>query len=432
MLIHDLIFSLSIKRLIMKTTLLIFCLIALNVINIYSQDVKIGNQVWMAKNLDVSTFRNGDKIPEAKSNEEWTKAFNEGKPAWCYYNNKKLNQNGKLYNYYAVIDSRGLAPTGWEIPTSRQFRYFQDSLRYWELQSNKWGKVPCKKCDIFGFSALPVGWRDSEGKFEWKDLISFFWSRSEIDSLSSVRFQIYEKDGNGIQSLRLTKKGVGLSVRCIKQENNLQRKDDNLQLNRQTPKLGEYFEGGIVFHTWKDLNGKLSGLVVDIFDLPKAFIIPHIVDKYNFCYDSLESKLKSNISFSDGLSNQYSLKKYDCSYNGALYMCSESQNGGYKDWYVPSLDEFLIIDKHIEIINSSLSQINNAQYISGKYWTSNLVKEYDRYTMKSNYKFSVYDNSSRFDYKEAPPNFYSMCGLVSTEIGWNRNKIRAIRKFSIR
>ena len=80
--------------------------------------VTIGSQVWMQKNLDVDCFRNGDIIPEVKSNEEWVRYGNEGKPAWCYYNNDPSSGNiyGKLYNWYAVMDSRGLAPTGWIIP----------------------------------------------------------------------------------------------------------------------------------------------------------------------------------------------------------------------------------------------------------------------------------------------------------------------------
>ena len=83
------------------------------------KSVKIGTQTWMAENLNVPTFRNGDLIPEAKTNEEWGKAEKEGKPAWCYYDNDPKNgaKYGKLYNWYAVNDSRGLAPDGWHICT---------------------------------------------------------------------------------------------------------------------------------------------------------------------------------------------------------------------------------------------------------------------------------------------------------------------------
>ena len=68
--------------------------------------VVIGSQTWMAENLNASTFRNGDPIPEAKSKEEWEKAVNEKRPAWCYYENRSIqsdpfngNKYGKLFNW---------------------------------------------------------------------------------------------------------------------------------------------------------------------------------------------------------------------------------------------------------------------------------------------------------------------------------------------
>lgn len=81
--------------------------------------IKVGDQVWMRKNLDVDKFRNGTKIPQARTREEWVKAGIMKKPAWCYmYNDPVIGMKmGKLYNWYAVNDKRGLAPKGWSIPT---------------------------------------------------------------------------------------------------------------------------------------------------------------------------------------------------------------------------------------------------------------------------------------------------------------------------
>jgi uncharacterized protein (TIGR02145 family) len=80
--------------------------------------VVIGNQTWMAKNLNVSTFRNGDLIPEAKTLSDWHYAKLNKQPAWCYYDNDPGNGEiyGKLYNWYAVNDSRGLAPPRFSHP----------------------------------------------------------------------------------------------------------------------------------------------------------------------------------------------------------------------------------------------------------------------------------------------------------------------------
>ncbi len=82
-------------------------------------EVKIGNQVWTSKNLDVEQFNNGDKIPEAKTNEEWNLANKNKTSAWCYYDNDNKNgmKYGKLYNWYAITDPRGIAPKGWHIPS---------------------------------------------------------------------------------------------------------------------------------------------------------------------------------------------------------------------------------------------------------------------------------------------------------------------------
>lgn len=83
------------------------------------KEVRIGKQVWMEKNLNVVCFRNGDSIPEARTQEEWDSAGKMGKPAWCYYDNDIANgkKYGKLYNWYAVNDPRGLAPAGWHVAT---------------------------------------------------------------------------------------------------------------------------------------------------------------------------------------------------------------------------------------------------------------------------------------------------------------------------
>ena len=90
----------------------------------YSQsEVKIGKQIWMSKNLDVDRFRNGDPIPHAQTVEEWVNAGVNEQPAWCYYNNDPKNgkKYGKLYIYYAVGDSRGLAPQGYHVPSDSEW-----------------------------------------------------------------------------------------------------------------------------------------------------------------------------------------------------------------------------------------------------------------------------------------------------------------------
>lgn len=85
--------------------------------------VKVGNQIWINRNLDVGTFRNGDPIPEAKNATEWQVFCKTNKPAFCYLNFDPKNgaKYGKLYNFHAVMDERGLAPIGWHVPSKNEF-----------------------------------------------------------------------------------------------------------------------------------------------------------------------------------------------------------------------------------------------------------------------------------------------------------------------
>ena len=94
------------------------------------KEVKIGDQIWMAENLNVTKFRNGDLIPEATSIEEWVNAGENKEPAFCYVNNdpNTVGQYGVLYNWYAVNDPRGLAPEGWHIPSHIEAENFRDFL----------------------------------------------------------------------------------------------------------------------------------------------------------------------------------------------------------------------------------------------------------------------------------------------------------------
>jgi uncharacterized protein (TIGR02145 family) len=84
----------------------------------------------MAVNLDIETYRNGDIIPQVTDPAIWA-ALKTG--AWCFYNNDvaKGAKYGKLYNWYAVIDSGGLCPTGWHVSTNSDWSklaYFLDPL----------------------------------------------------------------------------------------------------------------------------------------------------------------------------------------------------------------------------------------------------------------------------------------------------------------
>jgi len=136
----------------MKATLTLFLFVLIVTgSTIFSQTVTIGTQVWMTKNLDVATFRNGDPIPEAKTSDEWLEAGENEQPAWCYYDNDPANgeKYGKLYNWYAVNDSRGLAPDGYHIPSEAEWTILIIYLGggWWEA-GKKMKSIPIYKTKI--------------------------------------------------------------------------------------------------------------------------------------------------------------------------------------------------------------------------------------------------------------------------------------------
>jgi uncharacterized protein (TIGR02145 family) len=184
--------------------------------NVY-KIISIGEQEWTASNLNVEHYRNGDIIPQVKDKNEWTK-LKTG--AWCYYDNKPNNGTiyGKLYNWYAVTDSRGLAPKGWHIPTETEWDKLGDyygsgkaggklkSTTLWEVDDNPYEKGGTNET---GFTALPGGYRSDydgklseAGKFGSIGKSSKFWTSTRVsiqvgDSDYSIYFYI-DYDNNSL------------------------------------------------------------------------------------------------------------------------------------------------------------------------------------------------------------------------------------------
>jgi uncharacterized protein (TIGR02145 family) len=230
------------------------CVVLFLSFQVYSQNsVKIGNQTWMTTNLNVSKFRNGDPIPEVKSNEDWEKAGKNKQPAWCYYENNPSNgiKYGKLYNWWAVNDPRGLAPEGWHISSAEEFSQIKgyvgvDNVN--ELKSKSgWidyeTVVICSKCEKegyyfqstctkckgtqeitltysgngnnkIGFSSLPGGCRWFSGGFSYEGEESDYWT-TFYNEWSREPLYFYITEDDYITSIS-KHPGWGCSVRCIK------------------------------------------------------------------------------------------------------------------------------------------------------------------------------------------------------------------------
>jgi uncharacterized protein (TIGR02145 family) len=164
------------------------------------------NLVWMEQNLNVDHFRNGDLIPEAKSNEEWINADNEEKPAWCYKDNNPSDgeKNGKLYNWYAVSDPRGLAPKGWHIPSDKECK-----------MDKKINNADGAYKITVGFTGSTGGFRKPDGRFHGMWEHGNWWTitrDNQFNTACSRRIRY-----NGIDMIWSHEfKGSGLSVRCVK------------------------------------------------------------------------------------------------------------------------------------------------------------------------------------------------------------------------
>lgn len=147
------------------------------VINIPS--IVIENQVWSSQNLDVDKFTNGDLITQAKNDKEWIECFDKKKPCWCYflfdYTNKKY---GKIYNWYAVFDPRGLAPKDWQIPNQKDWNNLIDFLGGEDFAGNKIKNIK-------GFNAKITG--ELEYQSHWTEVThatdrTIWWSSDITDS----------------------------------------------------------------------------------------------------------------------------------------------------------------------------------------------------------------------------------------------------------
>lgn len=196
----------------------------------YYNVIQIGKQVWMGKNLDVETFRNGDPIPQVQNKDDFRKAGEKKQPAWCYYegNPKNGEKYGKLYNWYAVNDPRGLAPVGWHIPSNNEITVLSkylggDNKAGIKMKSSAGWKNNGNGTNESGFNALPGASHNSYGWIKGSLGTNGFWWTSTLDKYyeifgridaSAYFFSLYaeEKYLN-----RTTASGVsGKSVRCIR------------------------------------------------------------------------------------------------------------------------------------------------------------------------------------------------------------------------
>lgn len=185
--------------------------------------VEMNSRCWLAENLRTSRYSNGDPIPNVTDDQEWI-TLQTG--AWAYYDNDSsyVDPYGKHYNWYAVVDDRGLCPAGWRVPTDAEWT----SLRN-HLGDNPGGKLKVAGYDYWnypnqgatnetGFSLLPTGYRTRLGPFLLNGAYGYTWSSSEDEAHPDRawrRGMMFSSE----EFVRFTSlKILGFSVRCIEEE----------------------------------------------------------------------------------------------------------------------------------------------------------------------------------------------------------------------
>lgn len=189
--------------------------------NVY-HTVTIGTQVWMVENMRTTRYRNGDPIHNITLTAEWD---NMTSGACCDYANTPGNSKiyGKLYNWYAVNDSRNIAPTGWHVPSAAEWNTLMTYLggevvaggKLKETGTKHWNSPNTGATNESGFTALPGGSRYFSGKFLQLGIIGFWWSSTKSSKKYANSLNL-SYDNSSLGYYKLLSLNGGLSVRCVK------------------------------------------------------------------------------------------------------------------------------------------------------------------------------------------------------------------------
>ncbi len=193
--------------------------------NVY-KTIVIGSQEWMAENLNLSSYADGTPLPEVTDPLEWAELTTG---AWCYYNNDAnyACPYGKLYNWYACVDTRQLCPVGWHVPTDDDWLALTNYLDGVEFAGGKMkttGTVEASTgfflspnadaSNSSGFSAIPGGGRYSAGTFDLIGAQACWWSSTAGSETNSWDRYLHYNFGSAFRGSGV--KYFGFSVRCLK------------------------------------------------------------------------------------------------------------------------------------------------------------------------------------------------------------------------
>jgi len=285
-------------------------------------------QQWGLSNLNVTTYKNGDTIPQVTNPSTWA-SLTTG--AWCYYNNDPANESiyGKLYNWYAVNDPRGLAPEGWHIPTNAEWETLQACLggsgvaggKMKTIGTTRWNSPNTGATNESGFSGLPGGIRTGQvGSFNNIGNAGRFWTSTEDGLAGFSKAYTLANDSAtlfyGVQDF-----ASGLSVRTIRNY-----------------VVGQSFGGGVIAYLLQpgdvgyDANVQ-HGLIASSSDI-------NATTWSNGTNVLTGATLGFSFSLGSGLTNTNTIINAQGNTGSyAAKLCKDFNGGGYTDWYLPSYGE---------------------------------------------------------------------------------------------
>ncbi len=186
---------------------------------VVSPIVTIGTQVWTTQNLSVARYRNGDVIPQVTNTTQWG-ALTTG--AWCWYNNDSATYAatyGRLYNWYAVNDARGLAPQGYHVPSDGEWSVLVTTLGGLSIAGGSmksttgWNAPNIGATNSSGFAGLPGGFRDPTISFGNIGYVGMWWSSTEVPPYP-LSYALVNDNSRVDRANNL--KSAGFSVRCVR------------------------------------------------------------------------------------------------------------------------------------------------------------------------------------------------------------------------
>lgn len=195
--------------------------------NIYNT-VLIGNQCWIAENLEVTKYNNGMSIDYPGEDVEAWDNNTTGAYAWYVNDISWKDSYGALYNWHAVNNASGLCPAGWHVPTDAEYTTLTNYLGGETIAGGKmkstrtdptphprWNSPNTGATNESNWSGFPGGYR-SGAYFEDFGGSGWWWTSTPIYSGAWGRTLFY----NGIYVYLNSDNwsGLGYSVRCLKNE----------------------------------------------------------------------------------------------------------------------------------------------------------------------------------------------------------------------